>query len=307
MFDRECAENDAPVLFASGIRTIGPLLIALGTPEQRKRFLQPILSGEEVWCQGFSETMAGSDLAALQTKAVSDGDDYVVNGSKIWTTGAHHANRMFCLVRTSQCERRQDGITFLLVDMDTPGLSLRPIITLGSCHEVNQLTFDDMRVPKANRVGAENSGWGVAKELMRFARASNTTSGLLRRAWRQTSRALNGVRSDYAIRCAQIEIELTEFEALELNLLRTTGAVDGAMSSSLLKIRATELHQKISEIGIEAVGVAASIAVGSEADDWLAAGAHATEKYLNTRAASIYSGTNETHRNLIAGHLLGRL
>jgi acyl-CoA dehydrogenase len=140
--------------------------------------------------------MAGSDLAALQTKAVSDGDDYVVNGSKIWTTGAHHANRMFCLVRTSQCERRQDGITFLLVDMDTPGLSLRPIITLGSCHEVNQLTFDDMRVPKANRVGAENSGWGVAKELMRFARASNTTSGLLRRDSMCTNRdRVNRVRS----------------------------------------------------------------------------------------------------------------
>jgi acyl-CoA dehydrogenase len=307
LFDRECAENDAPVLFASGIRTIGPLLIAMGTPEQRERYLQPILSGEDLWCQGFSETMAGSDLAALQTRAVSDGDDYVVNGSKIWTTGAHHANRMFCLVRTSQCERRQDGITFLLIDMDTPGLSLRPIITMGGCHEVNQVTFDNMRVPKANRVGAENSGWAVAKELMRFARASNTTSGLLRRAWRQTSLALMGVRSDYAMRCAEIDIELTEFEALELKLLTATEAMDGAISSSLLKIRATELHQKISEIGIEAVGVAASVAVSSDADDWLAIGTHAMEKYLNTRAASIYSGTNETHRNLIAGHLLGRL
>ena len=302
LFERECAANDAPILFAGGLRNVGPLLIAVGTAWQRELYLPAILEGGDLWCQGFSEPGAGSDLAALQTRAIADGDDYIVNGSKIWTTGAHIANRMFCLVRTATAANRQSGITFLLIDMASRGLSVKPIISLSGEHEFNEVRFDNVRVPQANRVGDENDGWAVAKHLMRLARSSNTTSGLLRRALRRASGALADAGDTH--RLSQLECDLRVFEAVELSA-RSAGEID-ERRASMLKILATELHQKITTYALDAVGASSAAAPADAAlPVWLEAGSFAVSKYMSTRAASIYSGTNETHRNLIGRQLLG--
>jgi len=181
LFDRECALNDAPVLFAGGIRSLGPLIIEMGTPMQQARYLPAILSGEDLWAQGFSEPGAGSDLARVATRAVRMGERYVVDGSKIWTTGAHLSNRMFALVRTETGEKPQHGLTFLLLDMASPGLTVSPIITIDGEHELNAVFFDQVSVPVANRIGEEGQGWAVAKRLMQLARSNNTPAALVRR------------------------------------------------------------------------------------------------------------------------------
>lgn len=282
----------------------------MGSPEQQRRYLPAILDGRDLWCQGFSETGAGSDLAALQTRAIATDGHYVVSGSKIWTTGAQIANRMFCLVRTSQSAKPQHGITFLLVDMATPGMSVQPIQTIAGDHEFNQVFLDQVRVPFANRVGNENEGWAVAKRLMQFARANNTTSGLLRRTFRRTAGIVAshgaGETDSLRLRLGELECELSTFEALELRVL-TQGQAEGvtATQASMIKTLATELHQKIAALGLEAAGPAALTSTFSKASSrWLAEGQFASSKYLATRAASIYSGTNETHRNLIAHTLI---
>ena len=304
LFEQECARNDAPIIFGTGIRSIGPLMIAAGTEAQKARFLEPILSGEDLWCQGFSEPGAGSDLAALTTRAETDGNFYVVTGRKIWTTGAHLANRMFALVRTAHMERPQDGITFLLIDMDSPGVSVRPVVTIDGEHDFNEVTFEAVRVPLTNRIGEEDHGWAVAKQLMRFARSNNTTTGSLRRAWRMLEREVARCQPGpaFALRLSEVSIALTAMEALELKLL-AAGRLDGEdeMASSLMKTTATELHQKISELALEASGPLAQryeLAPSGELQMSLAA-----RKYFATRAATIYSGTNEIHRNIMARHL----
>ncbi|PKQ09522.1 MAG: acyl-CoA dehydrogenase, partial [Alphaproteobacteria bacterium HGW-Alphaproteobacteria-12] len=174
----ECARYGTPHLSPMGLRMCGPMLMKFGTEAQKNFYLPRILSGEDYWCQGYSEPGSGSDLASLQLKAVSDGEDYVLNGTKIWTTHAHFANRMFCLVRTDGSGKPQQGITFLLLDMDTPGIKVEPIITLAGDHEVNQVFFDDVRVPKTNRVGEENDGWTVAKYLLEFERGGAFAAAL---------------------------------------------------------------------------------------------------------------------------------
>lgn len=304
LFEQECARNDAPIIFGTGIRSIGPLIIAAGTPEQKSRFLEPILSGEDLWCQGFSEPGAGSDLAGLSTRAEVNGDSYVVTGRKIWTTGAHLANRMFALVRTGRGEKQQEGITFLLIDMESAGISVRPVITIDGEHEFNEVVFEGVRVPIANRVGAENQGWTMAKQLMRFARSNNTTSGSLRRAWRLLEREVARCQlgPDFALRMAETGIALTAMEALELRLL-AAGRLDGEddTASSLMKTSATELHQKIAELAFEACG---PLAQGLECGpNGTMQPPLATRKYFATRAATIYSGTSEIHRNIMARQL----
>ena len=305
LFEKECAANDAPILFAGGLRSLGPLLIAMGTAEQKARYLPAILSGDDLWAQGFSEAGAGSDLAAIQTRAVADGDHYVVDGLKLWTTGAHLCNRMFALVRTAQNEKPQQGITFLLVDMPSPGLAITPIITLDGEHEFNEVRFEAVRVPIANRVGAENEGWAVAKQLMRFARTNNTNAAHLRRTWRALDRvaAAMGAEREIKVRRAALESELVGFEALELKL-RIEGRLDGRdeASSSLMKTAATELNQRITELLLEAAGPYA--AATAPLTPHLAEGGFAARKYLATRAASIYSGTNEIHRGVMARQLM---
>ena len=311
LFEQECACNDAPILFAAGLRSIGPLIIALGTPEQRQRYLPPILSGEDLWCQGFSEANAGSDLAAVATRAASNGSNYIVNGHKLWTTGAHFANRMFALVRTRPCHKPQEGVTFLLIDMATPGIIVRPIITIDGQHDFNEVILDDVPVPLGNRIGNENEGWAIAKQLMRFARANNTNSSVLRRAWRAVERSIDAqahlVEPGLRVRLTEAEIELAAFESLELRLLasgRLSG--DDEAGSSLMKLAASELHQHITELLRETAGiygvVSPKLPVGP--DERISNGSFAVRKYLGTRAASIYSGTNEIHRNVLGKHLV---
>jgi len=315
IFERECAEQDAPILFAAGIRSIGPLLIEMGTEEQRQKYLPAILNGEDLWCQGFSETGAGSDLAAVQTRAVREGPDYILTGSKIWTTGAHLSNRMFCLVRTQKSDRPQRSISFLLLDMDTPGVSVEPITMLNGEHEFNQVRFDGARVPRKNLVGLEHEGWSVAKALMRHARISNTTGGQLHRALNVVRRALEGMRvppEAGLVRMVQmLTIELEVFDVLEVRCRRSIGDASPESqeraTASFLKTAATELHQKITEIGMQLRGPYA-MAEGSsckQCPEELAASALATKKYLGLRAASIYSGTSEIHRNMLAHHIEG--
>src|SRR5215472_10778225 len=178
IFARECARAGAPSLAPMGLRMVAPAIMRYGTDEQRAHYLPRILSGEDYWCQGYSEPGSGSDLASLQLRAVSDGDDYVLNGSKIWTTHAHFANRMFCLVRTRFEGKPQAGITFLLLNMASPGITVKPIVTLAHEHEVNQVFFDNVRVPREYRLGAENDGWTVAKYLLEFERGGGSAAGL---------------------------------------------------------------------------------------------------------------------------------
>jgi alkylation response protein AidB-like acyl-CoA dehydrogenase len=316
VFASECAEAGAPSLAPMGLRMCGPVLMRYGTPEQKAHYLPRILSGEDYWCQGYSEPGAGSDLASLQLRAVSDGDDYVLSGSKIWTTHAQFANRMFCLVRTEASGRPQQGITFLLLDMHSPGLSVRPIITLAGDHEVNQVFFEDVPVPKTNRVGPENEGWTVAKYLLEFERGGAFAAGLkasMRRLRKVAAEA--GLLPDpaYARRLAEAEIELTAIEITEQRVMSAlaSGANPGP-ASSLLKMRGTEAMQRLDELAIEAAGQWGGVhqpAARQPGGNVPPVGpqAHLTSmpRYLNNRAASIYGGSNEVQRNIMAKLVLG--
>ena len=293
LFERALADADAPILSASGIRCLGPLLIEMGTAEQQARYLPDILNGDALWCQGFSETGAGSDLAALSTRAVREGDFYRVNGAKIWTTGAQHSSHMFALVRTDSSGRRQEGLTFLLIDMTLPGISVRPIPMIHGEAECAEVRFDDLLVPLCDRIGDEGAGWQVAKRLMRHARSNNTTSGTLRRAMRraiQTAEA-NGSHNPQAL--VPLALRLREVEATEERFLKSGVLDDGDHVPSMLKLMASELHQDMATAEIEMAGPFAQMM------------GHAPQKYFATRAASIYSGTSETHRNMLAAHIFG--
>ncbi len=312
LFDRELVANDAPVLFAGGIRSLGPLLIEMGTPDQQARYIQPILRGDDLWAQGFSEPGAGSDLAAISTRAVSVPGGYRVTGSKIWTTGAHHANRLFAIVRTGDFERRQQGLTFLLLDMDSPGLTVRPILDLTGEREFNEVFFDGVFVPEENRVGPENDGWTVAKRLMTLARSNNTPSALVARSLRRATDAIaaggQAIEPSLRRRLTGLQIELDAFAQLELAALPTGRAEAGAATTpSMLKVIGSELHQRVCELAMEAAGPQAGAslaAIGINGED-LDLGARAMARHLCLRAASIYSGTSETQRNLIARQLIG--
>lgn len=312
LFDRECALNDAPVLFAGGIRSLGPLIIEMGTPMQQARYLPAILSGDDLWAQGFSEPGAGSDLARVATRAVRTGERYVVDGSKIWTTGAHLSNRMFALVRTQTGEKPQHGLTFLLLDMASPGLTVSPIITIDGEHELNAVFFDQVSVPVANRIGEEGQGWAVAKRLMQLARSNNTPAALVRRVYqraRAAALATPDLEPGLMARLVAAEIELTAFEQTELALLPGGRLRDGdSTSPSVLKLIGSELHQRVAELAMEIAGPLRGPALEPfrEADGPLADSARATAKHFATRAASIYSGSSETQRNVIAQALSPR-
>ncbi len=298
LFDRECARNDAPMLFATGIRSLGPLLIERGSDGQRARYLPSILSGEDLWCQGFSEPGAGSDLAALSCRAIPHNGGYRLNGTKIWTTGAHLASRMFGLFRSADHDRRQDGMTFLLVDMKSPGVTVSPIIDLAGHHELNQVFFDDVRVPDADRVGAEGDGWAVARRLMQLARANNTPAAMVRRALRDAfaAAAREGLDGDRSVRrrLAALAIEVEAFEQLELATLPSgrPGPRD-AIVPSMLKLTGTELKQRILELMVEIAG-----------DPAFSSGDPVMARHLSGRASTIYSGASEVQRGVIGRALL---
>src|SRR5918999_2836234 len=244
IFESELALAGAPRLLPFGIHMVGPVIIKFGSQIQKDFYLPRILTGEDYWCQGYSEPGSGSDLASLKTRAVRDGDHYVVKGTKIWTTHAHHANRMFALVRTNETERQQDGISFILIDMKTPGITIRPILTIGGDHEVNQVFFDDVRVPGANRVGEEGKGWTYGKYLLEFERGSGIASAKLRDALKTISELAESDATgrsvddpDIAVRMSEIEVHIDALEMTELRVLSAlqTGQNPGAVSS-LLKL-----------------------------------------------------------------------
>jgi len=299
IFAAECARAGTPNLAPMGLKMVAPVIMHYGSPEQRAHYLPRILSGEDYWCQGFSEPGAGSDLAALQLRATPDGNDYILNGSKIWTTHAHFANRMFALVRTSNEGKPQAGISFLLLDMGLPGITVEPIRTLAGDHEFNQVFFDDVRVPQANRLGGENEGWSVAKHLLTFERGGKYAPGLIGR--------LEGLRArsdvDPVLR-AQLDREavtLQALQALELKAMRGVGG-SPALYASALKILGTETAQRIDTLACEIAGHAAWADADGQTPADLAV---AVPRYLNDRAATIYAGSNEIQRDLIARTMLG--
>jgi alkylation response protein AidB-like acyl-CoA dehydrogenase len=323
IFGIECFKAGAPLLFNMGIRHIGPILMAEGTAAQRERYLPRILSGEDIWCQGYSEPGAGSDLAGLKLKAERQGSHYLLNGSKIWTTGAHFANRMFCLVRTDDTGSKQAGITFLLLDMDTPGIEVRPITSISGDHEFNEVFFNDVRVPVENRVGPENEGWRVAKSLMQHARSNNVNTGWVREALarlkRLAAREANGLGGSlcqdetFRRKLADAEIFLERVSMLELRVLAAThqGESPGAISS-VLKTLGSEVKQRITELAAEAVAWYGlpfqPEALNPYRDVPRIGPAHALTampSYLNERAATIYSGASEVQRDVLAKRVLG--
>jgi acyl-CoA dehydrogenase len=312
IFAAECVRARAPSLAPMGLRMVGPCIMRYGTAEQKAHYLPRILSGEDYWCQGYSEPGAGSDLASLQLRAVGDGDCYVLSGSKIWTTHAHHANRMFCLVRTSSEGKPQAGITFLLLDMATPGISVKPIITLAGEHEVNQVFFDEVRVPKSGRLGEENQGWTVAKYLLEFERGGGSAPGL-KVALERVRRAADACDPHARRRWAE---EAIAVEAVDMSEQRVLSALASGRNpgpaSSMLKTQATEAMQRIDELAVAAAGAYAAV----DQPEAREAGANtepvgpdhsvtAMARYLNNRAASIYGGSNEIQRDIIARLVLG--
>ena len=306
IFAAECARANAPSLAPMGLKMVAPVIMHYGSDAQKNFYLPRILSGEDYWCQGFSEPGAGSDLANLGLRAVPDGTDYVLNGSKIWTTHAHHANRMFCLVRTGSHGKPQSGISFLLLDMASPGITVKPIITLAGDHELNQVFFDDVRVPQANRLGAENDGWSVAKYLLAFERGGRYAPAL-RVTLNQLRAAAHdeGLTSDpdIALGLGRLAAEVDALQSQELQALVGGRAGDAALLPSMLKILGTEISQRLDELALLIAGPAAFPTVLDAAPDHVAV---AMPRYLNDRAASIYAGSNEIQRDIIARMLLGR-
>jgi alkylation response protein AidB-like acyl-CoA dehydrogenase len=326
VFASELAAADAPPLSPMGIGMCGPVLIGHGSPEQKAHYLPRILTGEHFWCQGYSEPGSGSDLASLQMSAIEDGDHFVCSGHKLWTTHANVANWMFCLVRTSQEAIRQQGITFLLIDMTSPGIEVRPILMLSGEHIQNDVFFTDVRVPKANAVGPIGEGWTVAKYLMEFERGGGViTPGLKARLGRiRAMAAAEGLVRDrgYVARLSAIEIEIGALEAVELQILAnlSQGDAPGARSS-MMKTVGTEISQRLTELALEAAGDYGhafqphATAPGGPTpgyapppDQGYVGPEHsltAAAKYLNDRAGSIYAGTNEIQRNIMAKAVLG--
>ncbi|WP_152568115.1 acyl-CoA dehydrogenase family protein [Sphingopyxis sp. LC81] len=299
IFAAECAQAGAPNLAPMGLKMVAPVIMHYGSAEQRAHYLPRILSGEDYWCQGFSEPGAGSDLAALQLRAVPDGGDYILNGSKIWTTHAHFANRMFALVRTSNEGKPQAGISFLLLDMATPGIIVEPIRTLAGDHEFNQVFFDDVRVPQANRLGEENEGWSVAKHLLTFERGGKYAPGLIGRLERL--RARDDIEPVLRAQLDREAVTLKALQALELKAMRGVGG-STALYASALKILGTETAQRIDALACEVAGHAAWADADGQTPAELAV---AVPRYLNDRAATIYAGSNEIQRDLIARTMLG--
>ena len=319
IFAQECARCDTPGISPMGLKMCGPMLIGYGSEEQKNYYLPKILSGEHIWCQGYSEPGAGSDLASLKTMAVSDGDDYVVNGTKIWTSFAQHANMMFALVRTSSEGKVQQGISFLLIDMSTPGITVKPIINIEGSHELNQVFFDSVRVPKTNRVGRENDGWSVAKYLLQFERFS-MSSIELRRLLTRVRNLTAELREDgqpltenqdIESRVASLEIQCSAIEAAEQRVLAnlSAGQTPGTVSSVLNAISSQTL-QKADELGVEvaayyglpyqpgALEVAGDPAIGPELALAVMPG------FLNNRMRTIAGGSSEVQKNIVAKSIL---
>ncbi len=322
IFNEEMARAGAPRIIPFGVAMVGPVIIAFGSAAQKQRYLPRILTSEDWWCQGYSEPGSGSDLASLKTRAKRDGDHYVVNGAKTWTTFAQYADMMFCLVRTAAEGKPQAGISFLLIDMTSPGVEVRPITTMDGSSEINDVFLDDVRVPVENLVGEENQGWTYAKYLLGHERTWTADVGQSRKQLARvrqvaTEELVDGkpLLDDPAFRTkvAEVEIDLLALEAVLLQALAAEAAGNPpGPEASLLKLRGTEIQQAITELLLEAVGnyahpfVREALEYGWNEEpigpDYAAAIA---PRYFNWRKASIYGGSNEIQKNIIAKAVLG--
>ena len=320
IFAQECQRAEAPGLVPMSLKMCGPMLIGYGTEEQKAYYLPRILSGEDIWCQGYSEPSSGSDLASLKTAAVADGDDYVVNGTKIWTSYAQHANMMFALVRTSTEGRVQQGISFLLIPMDTPGITVEPIINLEGVHELNQVFFDDVRVPKANRVGEENDGWSVAKYLLEFERfgmSSVELNRLLKRAEAIAELTPTDGRpliedDAFKAKLDGLKVECEAIQGSEQRVMAqlSAGQPPGSVSS-LLNAKSAETLQRADELGVEVAahyGMALqpeALHVGSPPPVGPDELVPLVPTFLSNRMRTIAGGSSEIQRNIVAKAILG--
>jgi alkylation response protein AidB-like acyl-CoA dehydrogenase len=322
IFEEECAAAGAPRLLPFGLKMVGPVIMRFGSEAQQRRFLPRILSGEDWWCQGYSEPEAGSDLASLRTVAERRGATWVVNGQKTWITLAQHADWIFCLVRTDRASKPQAGISFLLIDMKTPGVTVRPITMLDGGHEVNEVWFEDVAVPLENLVGEENKGWTYAKFLLGHERTGIAGVGPCKRELKHLKEFARTERASgrpliedarFRDRIAQVEIELMALEVTNLRVLSAEGEKRApGPEASILKIRGTEIQQTLSELKMQALGaygipyVPEALDGGWDGDpvgeDYAAP---VTGHYFNMRKTSIYGGSNEIQKNIIAQMILG--
>ncbi len=322
IWEEECARAGTPPILPFGVNMVAPVLIAFGSEAQKRHYLPRILSCEDWWCQGYSEPGSGSDLASLKTRAVRDGDHYLVNGQKTWTTLGQHADMMFCLVRTDPDARKQEGISFLLIDMKTPGISVRPIITLDEDHEVNEVFFDNVKVPVANLVGEENKGWTYAKYLLGHERTGIAAVGRSKRELvflkRLAARMQQGGRpliDDplFAAKLASLEIDLMALEVTVLRVLSQEARRKApGPEASMLKVKGTEIQQRLTELMVEAAGPLglpfdpaylegeSPHSAGGDDD-----AAPLLPYYFNYRKTSIYGGSNEIQKNIITQMILG--
>jgi alkylation response protein AidB-like acyl-CoA dehydrogenase len=321
IFEEESAIAGGPRLIPFGTKMVAPVIMAFGSPAQQRRFLPKISSGEEWWCQGYSEPGAGSDLASLKTRAVLEGDHYIVNGQKTWNTLGQYADWIFCLVRTDSHAKQQSGISFLLIDMKSPGITVRPITLMDGGREVNEVWFENVRVPVENRIGEENRGWTYAKFLLGHERTNIAGIGIAKRELARLKNIAARERRNgrpliedplFAVQIAQVEIDLWALEITNLRVLSAERRSPAAgPEASILKIRGTEIHQSISELLMRAVGPYAlpfrreAMEAGWQFDPSREpAGpryaATLAASYFNQRKLSIFGGTNEIQKNIIS-------
>lgn len=324
LFEKECALAGAPPLTLLSLKLVAPVIWTFGTPEQKAFYLPRILSGEDYWCQGFSEPGSGSDLASLQCRAVRDGDNYIVTGTKIWTTHAHHANRIFCLVRTDPTVKKQAGISFVLMGMDLPGITVRPIMSTAGDHEVNQVFFDDVVVPATNLVGAEGQGWTIAKFLLENERGGSCYAPRLgydldqiEIGARAQPDGRGGKLADdphWQQRVAVLRLSVEALEMIELKFVADQAkGIKPGPQTSLSKLLASNLRQKIDLLAVDlhdVLGLQLDTArplYGPDAPAPISThGAQvAAARYLNSRAWTVFGGTNEVQSNIIAQTVLG--
>ena len=300
-----------------GLNMVGPVIYAFGNEEQKQRFLPGILQSDDWWCQGYSEPGAGSDLASLKTKAVREGDEYIVTGAKIWTSYAQYADWIFCLVRTNSEGKKQEGISFLLIDMKSPGIKVNPIVSIDNHHSLNEVEFNEVRVPVANLIGEQDKGWTYAKALLAHERTAIAGVADSKRNLAQTrefaAREINGGKSLlsdplFQKRLSDIEIELMALEFTELRVLASvaSGGAPGA-ESSLLKIKGTEMQQAVQELRMEVAAYYQGVLPNDLSPEQLGNdfGSQARQSYMYGRASTIYGGSNEVQKNIIAKAVLG--
>jgi alkylation response protein AidB-like acyl-CoA dehydrogenase len=311
LFENALAEEGAPRIIPFGVKMVGPVIYTFGTDEQKERFLPGIRTSEVSWCQGYSEPGAGSDLANLRTRAVREGDHYIVNGQKTWTSAAHWADWIFCLVRTNPDAKPQEGISFLLIDMKTPGITVRPIVMLDGHHHVNDVFFDNVKVPVANRIAKENEGWTCAKFLL-----ANERLGIAEvPASKRGVRALRELNDDPSLKekIADVDLQVQALEMSELRALSTMqlGGAPGP-EASILKVRGSEIQQRIAELAMEAVGEYAApyqpdllFRATNETPIGPDHAPPAAPRYFNTRKTTIYGGSTEVQKNIVSKAILG--